>query len=892
MQRRRFRVQCIVLLGSFGALCLPSRIFDFTGPRDLLVAELPGWLRAWEARAKEPCRTDRSPGDLEQAALPEPLALETIRRRETERDTCRSAYSWLATAKKKKNDDPQAAGMAASRALELAQRTDDALLLAKVSDLLALLGRREQRFDRALDFNIAAQHLWLHVDQLPGWMAARYEYGLMLYFLGLHDDSRKVLLDLRERIREHPSEEPNLLAPTLTILGRLAIAQEAHGEAEVLLSKALEIRQKYADPKTGKIHGLAANLDALSQTHMGQGEIDEADRLNAKVLELTRDQPLFQSNALATAAEIQLVSGRPREAVLSIRQARNLVRKHQLRDPNLDFYSLHIGSMAHRHSGDRETANSLRLALLARLDSFRQSTPGDLLFAYLAHRRRYVSAWITELLSDGRDEEAFEVSEWARARNLLDKLVWSPSKIRAEASAELVERDDELRRELEDLAWAIDATEDPEQRRLLTEQVGPARLALMRNEVAMRESVGAPAQRPIGLPEAQGLLSDDEVAVSYWLGEKESFAWVLDRSKLEVIDGLPSRSSIQRAAGRLWQLMAKGSTSRAVIDQELAALASTLIDPIAHVLHSGPSSLILVPDGALAEVPFSALPFPNPDAAHETRYLAEAVPVVVAHSLSTIAAIRFRSDARKAMPRRTLTAIGDAVYERNDPRLVARMASTTTASTATASATTAAAAPPHEIDDPRLPWSGWEVRQLAQRSRPVDAQWLVGFDASKEMLIDHSCASRSRFVHLGAHASLDLQNPTLSAVHLSTRDPTGRRIDGALRIEHIERIPIDADLVFLAACESARGPRYSGEEAIALPPAVLLAGASAVIASLWKIEDEPTALFVDRFWQAHLEWGLPTPMALQEARLALIRSEDWGHPSHWAGFVLLGDWRP
>jgi CHAT domain-containing protein len=75
---------------------------------------------------------------------------------------------------------------------------------------------------------------------------------------------------------------------------------------------------------------------------------------------------------------------------------------------------------------------------------------------------------------------------------------------------------------------------------------------------------------------------------------------------------------------------------------------------------------------------------------------------------------------------------------------------------------------------------------------------------------------------------------------------------------------------------------------IGLTRAFFYAGARAVVASLWDIEDASTARLMQRFY-ANLEDGQPIDVALQHAKLDFVRSG--GSPFFWASFVASGNAR-
>jgi CHAT domain-containing protein len=63
------------------------------------------------------------------------------------------------------------------------------------------------------------------------------------------------------------------------------------------------------------------------------------------------------------------------------------------------------------------------------------------------------------------------------------------------------------------------------------------------------------------------------------------------------------------------------------------------------------------------------------------------------------------------------------------------------------------------------------------------------------------------------------------------------------------------------------------------------------MASLWKVEDEPTAILMRNFYRNMLKEGLPPATALRKAQIALWQSGDWRQPNYWAAFVIQGEWR-
>ena len=93
----------------------------------------------------------------------------------------------------------------------------------------------------------------------------------------------------------------------------------------------------------------------------------------------------------------------------------------------------------------------------------------------------------------------------------------------------------------------------------------------------------------------------------------------------------------------------------------------------------------------------------------------------------------------------------------------------------------------------------------------------------------------------------------------------------------------------LSACDTGTG-KLLGQEGIAsLERAFLLAGAKAVIASLWPADDTLTIALMKRMYQ-HLIEGADKGTALRQAKLDLLKEfGDQALPVYWAGFTLVGD---
>lgn len=167
-----------------------------------------------------------------------------------------------------------------------------------------------------------------------------------------------------------------------------------------------------------------------------------------------------------------------------------------------------------------------------------------------------------------------------------------------------------------------------------------------------------------------------------------------------------------------------------------------------------------------------------------------------------------------------------------------------------------------------------EARQVATR---FDTEPLIGSRATKVGV--RSGLANKDLIHLACHSYHSPYMPQQSGMLFA-----GRRV---LTAEEIRTLDVQADLVVLSACESGLQSKQQG-----LPLAFLEAGASAVLATLWLVDDEATGDLVGEFYN-NLYSGArhritATATALQSATLKMRKEKE--HPYYWAAFELMGAW--
>jgi CHAT domain-containing protein len=155
-----------------------------------------------------------------------------------------------------------------------------------------------------------------------------------------------------------------------------------------------------------------------------------------------------------------------------------------------------------------------------------------------------------------------------------------------------------------------------------------------------------------------------------------------------------------------------------------------------------------------------------------------------------------------------------------------------------------------------------------------NARVLAGPEATAARFL--ALAPRADWIHFAGHGGWRADAPEASGLRLHDRWVLGGELTN---------IALAARWVTLSACHTARALVRPGEEWFGLARTFLLAGAGAVVAAQWDVDDEATArLMADLY--VRLAKNTPLARALAEAQAN--RAEQGEHPIDWAGFAVLG----
>lgn len=147
-----------------------------------------------------------------------------------------------------------------------------------------------------------------------------------------------------------------------------------------------------------------------------------------------------------------------------------------------------------------------------------------------------------------------------------------------------------------------------------------------------------------------------------------------------------------------------------------------------------------------------------------------------------------------------------------------------------------------------------------------------------------SNAGRGRILHIASHAQSNIESQDRSYIRMQ---------EDTMYAGEIGLMNLPMDLVFLSACETGTGKIISGEGMMSLARSFFQSGANSVISTLWSIRDEISKGQVIRIYK-NLKMGKRKDEAIREMQLHFLSKAGAGEafPSFWAAFQCQGDLQP
>lgn len=537
----------------------------------------------------------------------------------------------------------------------------------------------------------------------------------------------------------------------------------------------------------------------------------------------------------------------------------------------------------------------------------RVSTSRDLTAAFSARVHERYQNYIECLMrkhqmepAQGFAVRAFEANEAARGRSLAELLRATETNLVPGLDPQLGEQEKSLRQSLkvkEDYKVALLGREYKK------EELAALELELAHIEAEYKQVIETIRARhptyqqmtqPVALDVRQiqeKVIADDQtVLLEYSLGVDNSYVWVVTRNSIKSYQ-LPAQALINAASQKVYNLL-KTPPGTDTIDEltpAVQSLGQMILSPVNTELNK--HRIIVVADGALNYIPFQILPAPSDN----NEPLVDDYEVINAPSASILDGLRQKAARRQ--PTKMLAAFGDPVFASN----YAQLTNTDTGEQLAAMQALETRNLRHALRDIELNGDSFDPsvlkplfyakRELAYlRDVASGGETLVATDfaATREQLLNTDLTQYA-ILHFATHGLLDPKRPENSGLVLSTVSRDGRAQNGFVGLQDIYALRAPVDLVVLSACQTALGKDVRGEGLLGLTRGFLYAGASSVVASLWKVDDEATAELMKQFYTNMLQNGMTPAEALRAAQNSIRHRPEWRSPYYWAAFTLQGD---
>jgi CHAT domain-containing protein len=435
--------------------------------------------------------------------------------------------------------------------------------------------------------------------------------------------------------------------------------------------------------------------------------------------------------------------------------------------------------------------------------------------------------------------DAFDVVERSRSRALLERLLTSVDDIQAtsDLAPDVRELVTETRRRL---YWLYNQLLGGEggSRGLapaITEEIRAREATLQRLEWQRTQWLQQAA--PVTLADLQGSLDSGQTALVYFVAGAELMAFVVSPTEAQIVRNLATVSALEDAQAQLRFQLGRVEIGAGYQERHQARLLDgtrnalrrhydLLIAPLhPYLQEQAPERLLIIPYGSLHLAPFHAF-------WDGAGYLLESYEVSYASSASLAVQGRAKDKARVC----SLAGIA--------------------------------------LRDKAIPQAETEVRAAARHFE----QSQLYLDEQAGLAGLWEAAQSGDVLHIATHGVFRPDNPFFSALKLA---------DGWVDVRTIYRLPLDARMVVLSACESGAVEVQGSDEAIGLVRGFLGAGAETLLVSLWNVHDASAAILMDSFYAQLTGQGMRPAAALRTVQREAAGGNR--HPYYWAPYVVMGD---
>lgn len=673
------------------------------------------------------------------------------------------------------------------------------------------------------------------------------------------------------------------------------------GRAQYLLghySEALPIlQQTLADAESQGLRSwVAQSHDYLGRTHAALNQPTQALEHFQTALTLFTDlnNPIEEARVRARMAQVYEAQGRHDDAMKSYQLALHIFETY---DDTVDRSVTLFGmGQLEMKTGNYDVAETyLRNSIQATEDVRSMSSTRDLTAAFSATvHDRYLQYIHCLMLRNDKQAtiRAFEISESERARSLAEFLRHTETNLLAGLDPELAKQEQTLRQLIrakrdDKVATIVGGFKNGE---LQTVDFELLRLEDQYKYVSAVISARYPAYDQITRPrgwdlsriQKQVINDDDTILLEYIVGLDKSYVWAITRNNVTAHE---ISGDVGNAAEAVYNLLKEPAPSGNRLDQAAQTLSQMILSPVDGQLNK--RRIVVIADGTLNYIPFQMLPMPSSN----SEPLVAQHDIINAPSASILGELR-EEVASRGKRSKVLAAFGNPAFGPGQPS--DQVASARTQSGEHLRYALRDIELNGDSFDPsavgQLFYAEREINNLREIATPAATFSATGFAANREQLFKMDF-SQYAILHFATHGFLDPTRPEHSGILLSTVDDQGKELKGFIGLQDVYSLRAPVDLVVLSACRTGLGKEIRGEGLVGLTRGFMYAGATTVVASLWKVDDEATAELMKHFYTEMLQNRKTPDEALRLAQNRIRQMPQWTAPHYWAGFTLQGEYQ-
>ena len=392
--------------------------------------------------------------------------------------------------------------------------------------------------------------------------------------------------------------------------------------------------------------------------------------------------------------------------------------------------------------------------------------------------------------------------------------------------------------------------------------------------------------RPLKLNEVQSFLDDDSLVLEYSVTSKGTYLFLITNSGFKLVES-PATTEILDRLVRDYISDLRRLADEDDVNEKARVLYDYLISPVKDEI-SRKANLCIVPDKALHFLPFAGLVDRSNDS-----YLIESprLTLTYAPSASVLAkCISEDKSSKSVRPERILAVGNPSLDTRYFPNLLPLVdAENEARQSAKLYAPESVVLIGEQATESKVRQAitDCDVAHLALHCLVEEGSpWLAALVLADARLTG---GPSPRVEGTVPRPSTDATNRDAALTTALPQEPKADSNDGLLYLNELYRLRLPhTKLVVLSACQSGLGQYYRGEGIVSLVRPLLASSVPTVVASLWPVDSRATSDLMIAFHTRRKLANRRTGEALHDAQLKLINSEQFHHPFYWAPFIVVG----